>query len=311
VNIPLREVMLAPNDEVSLADINYPKYASVKLDGVYCLVYDGEIFSRDRKMIPNVRLKKHLEGILALKNIVFMGELWSPDLSFSEIVSVVRSFNKPIPESLGFHVFDCLSMDEWLRGSGGNNFRARLHTMYGMGVIDNVKLIPQTLISDSETASGFYNYVLTNNQEGIILRSPTGYYKHGRCTLAEDDLIKMKEMVTSDGRILEVLPARKMVRELDRVRSGTGKLERSHKCGDYEQDDKLGAFVVSLDDGRACKVGPGKGQTDAVKRDIWRNREGYKGKTVEFKHLKIGEKDVPRMGKFIRFREDLDASTNS
>ena len=44
--------------------------------------------------------------------------------------------------------------------------------------------------------------------------------------------------------------------------------------------------------------------SDEEKEDIWSKRSTYIGKTIEYKGMLIGAKDVPRHPVMIRFRED-------
>lgn len=44
--------------------------------------------------------------------------------------------------------------------------------------------------------------------------------------------------------------------------------------------------------------------TDVEKEEVWKNWTNYIGKTIEWKGMLVGAKDVPRHPVFIRFRED-------
>ena len=46
--------------------------------------------------------------------------------------------------------------------------------------------------------------------------------------------------------------------------------------------------------------------TEEFRRDIWKNKEKYIGKMIEYKAMVIGMKDFPRHPTFLRFREDRD-----
>ena len=49
--------MLAPIESVNLDEVNYPIFASYKLDGIRCLFIKGEMLSRSLKQIQNKQLQ--------------------------------------------------------------------------------------------------------------------------------------------------------------------------------------------------------------------------------------------------------------
>jgi len=42
------------------------------------------------------------------------------------------------------------------------------------------------------------------------------------------------------------------------------------------------------------------------KEEVWKNKEKYIGRIIEYKGMLVGAKDVPRHPTFVRFREDKD-----
>ena len=47
--------------------------------------------------------------------------------------------------------------------------------------------------------------------------------------------------------------------------------------------------------------------TDEEKEEVWKNRESYIGRMIEFRGMLVGAKDLVRHPVFVRFREDRDA----
>jgi hypothetical protein len=83
-------------------------------------------------------------------------------------------------------------------------------------------------------------------------------------------------------------------------------MEKVSTQDSYELDEAVGAFVVQLDNGKTTSVTPGRGFSYADKQALWHRREQLIGKTVEFKWMPKGSKDLPRIGSVVRFRPDKD-----
>ena len=46
--------------------------------------------------------------------------------------------------------------------------------------------------------------------------------------------------------------------------------------------------------------------TDEEKEEVWKNKESYIGRYIQYKGMLVGAKDVPRHPTFERFRNDKD-----
>jgi len=69
--------------------------------------------------------------------------------------------------------------------------------------------------------------------------------------------------------------------------------------------DKASAFIVLFN---GQKVKPTLSMTDDQKIHIWKNKEEYIGKWVEYKYLEVGMKDggLPRHPTTVRMRNDKE-----
>jgi DNA ligase-1 len=87
--------ILAPNQEVDLDEIDYPIYASRKLDGIRCVIHpDLGIVSRSLKPIPNKQLNERLQPLLEKAkeyNVILDGELYRHGLTFQEVTRAVMT----------------------------------------------------------------------------------------------------------------------------------------------------------------------------------------------------------------------------
>ena len=309
----MKKIILAPNESIHLDSefIHYPMYASPKYDGHRLIILSGNMFSRNGKPQPNINLPNYLKNILdwgRKQQMVIDGELYAHNLSFNELQSMLRRKDALLVPQLRYHVFDMLTQVEWDNGTE-MPFDKR-YNRYAIQLIKNCLAptlpVKQILVENSEKAASFFEQSLQDGYEGMMLRSPNGIYKHGRCTLQEGNLLKFKEWVTVDAVIIGFTQRRKM---LDKVRLGVrtrnvfGSLERSHHQEDFEETEEIGCVEVELPDGTHSGVNFAKEFDDEIN---WKNHKKYIGKHVEIRYMKVGMKDRPRFGLITRTRPELD-----
>ena len=127
----------------------------------------------------------------------------------------------------------------------------------------------------------FEKQALNQGYEGIILRTPEGKYKCGRCTLREGIMVKLKRFVDSEAII-----------------TGTEELVRKgHHAG-----GTLGSIIATDDSGTTFRIGTG--YTADQRLALWANRNVIIGKTVKYKHSH--GKSRPRNSVFIGIRHEDD-----
>lgn len=146
-----------------------------------------------------------------------------------------------------------------------------------------------------------YQRALEWGCDGLILRDPMGHYKFGRGTLKEGLIYKLKPYVTFDAKIIGVIQGTKVNSKINKKTNELGYSVTSNKKGDRVLVDKACDFVV-MHQGRELKVMIA--MTDIEKKEVWKNRENYIGKYIEYKGLTIGIKDLPRHPVFLSFRDD-------
>ena len=141
--------------------------------------------------------------------------------------------------------------------------------------------------------------------EGIMLRNPGGIYKHGRSTLKEGHLLKLKRFVDSEAIVIDVKPL--MHNENEAVRNKLGHLERSSKKAGKVATNMVGSLVV-----RDVKTGVefeiGTGFDEKQRYDLWSDRHLIVAQkwVVKYKSQPIGVKEKPRFPVFLGFRDKRD-----
>lgn len=309
--------ILAPNIQPDLSDLNYPLLGSYKLDGCRCLIKNGEILTRSLKPVPNKQLKELLEPLRKYteqENIILDGEIYSPDLSFQEIISytmtedfedpkTVKKFGKvlTIPDSLKFYCFDYL--DEGMLLDIYFDARSIIAKRICQEFTEIAEYVPQLIIDNESDVDNYMKQSLDSGCEGLILRDPKGKYKFGRGTLKEGIIYKIKPFETFDSKIIGVEQSTIVDPKAEKKTNELGYSETSRKKGDRILIEKASAFVVEYN---GHKVKPTLKMTDQEKQEVWKNRDKYLGKTIEFKGMMIGSKDRPRHPIFLRMRPDKD-----
>lgn len=306
--MPAKSVLLAPNQLPDPATLTYPLLASVKLDGRRCLLQNGKFLSRTMKAQPNVNLYGHLAEIAAYSKshgIAFDGELYSHELTFSELESVFKSGTAPIPPSVKFHVFDIVP-NAAQKNMGFRDRLAMLEDLVMLKCWPNVWFVHHDQYCNAKQVQAMYEDALSEGYEGLMLRDPKGLYKHGRATLREGIIFKMKPFITLDAKVIGFEQGQRLKAGIERKTNELGRTAKTYKAEDHEPDDTMGALRVRDEQGREFSLGWGRGWTHAKRKELWNNRSSLLGEWVEFRCMGVGEKDLPRMPQLIRFRDRKD-----
>jgi DNA ligase 1 len=298
-----------------LAKLPYPALFSPKLDGIRATVQNGKLYSRSLKLIPNLEMQK-LWGRAELNGLdgeIIVGAPTAEDC-FNRTTSVVMSRGKAA-EGAVFYVFDRCLLD--------TAFYLRLEDAYDAQDCDPyigsnrvVCLTHEELKSAKELAK-YEAKQLKLGYEGVMRRSIDGKYKHGRSTIKEGGLIAIKRFVDAEAVVLGTYEQQENTNEKTVNELGRSK-RSSHKAGKVGKGT-LGGFTVCMINDARCtfnltnvskdkqfNIGTGVGLTDAVRAELWVERNKLPGKIVKFRYQKVGTKDAPRLPVFLGFRSEKD-----
>lgn len=287
---------------------------SVKMDGIRCLALpDGRLVSRTFKEIPNRNLLEYLHKLREFcieRGIVFDGELWHPELPFNKIISAIMSQNKNLPDGLSYYIFDVMSTEEW-NGKGkitGEFFLTRYKwycSLLRNGQFPHVRGVGHDVIMDEKRLMKLFEAILKVGGEGLMLRRLNGYYKHGRCTIHEDNMLKLKLFVEEDAQVIgwkrhTRIDHERVIREYNEF----GHPKSVHRKGERIEVDAIGSLEIRLEDGRTCFIGGFDERGGRKDRYVlWKQRDKLIGRWVRFKHMAIGAVRKPRMGVFLDWRD--------
>lgn len=243
-------------DEKLVSKIKYPAFANVKMDGmrVNAIVKDGivEFRSRNGKEINLLgNLEQDFIKLAGGTNLVFDGELLVRKdgniLSRQEGNGILNKANKgTISDSeaslVEITVWDVIPYDKFLTGKYDVPYKDRfddLMTMNEFNPSPKINVVMTNIVPNLEVARSFFNLMLEEGQEGIILKDADSIWENKR----------------SKGQV-------KFKAELDVDLIVTDWLEGS---GKYE--GMLGALQCESADG-IIKVNVGSGFTDDDRKTI-------------------------------------------
>jgi len=274
-------------------NVNFPVYASPKLDGIRGLIIDGVLKSRSLKPIPN----KHTTALFSRPELSgYDGELIVGDPTAKDVFRQTGSATsrENFKPDVTFYVFDNFNAP--------GTFAQRIATLKKH---PGVVILPQLLVRNIAELLKVETELLSAGYEGLILRSPNGRYKFGRSTENEGGMLKVKRFSDSEAVILDV--EEEMENTNAKVTNELGRSQRSsHQAGKIGKG-RAGALVVRDDStGQTFSIGGGLNADD--REFFWANRKSVVGKIVKYKSFLIGVKDAPRFPIYLGGRESWDMS---
>ena len=295
----------ATDDQIKKLLTKGPMEASFKLDGIRCMIQDGVALSRSLKPIRN----NHVQSVIGRKEFNgFDGELIVGEPTDSDVYrntcSYVMSENKKFKFS--FWIFDFLNNDIYKNRKKEISFLKQVILQKIIPEHEHtLKMLGTKTINNMEELETYELNCLEIGYEGVILRDPNAKYKHGRSTVKEGGLIKLKRFNDSEARILGMEEQMKNNNEKKVNELGRGQ-RSSHKANKIPKGT-LGALIVK-DVYSGASFNIGTGFTNIVRDQLWKYKNGLIGQIVKYKYFAIGVKDAPRHPVYIGMRDKSDMS---
>jgi DNA ligase-1 len=233
---------------------------SEKLDGVRGY-WDG------RRLLSKNGIPFHppAEFLMNFPDFALEGEIWGGRGTFERTVAVVRQQKEHNGWlDLKFAVFDVPTVDGPFvrRLTKAIDWFAKHPSPYAF-------VIPQKPVKDRDELKEELLKVERLGGEGLIVRSPNASYSEGRSR----DILKVKSYQDMEATVIAHLP-------------GKGKNE-----------NRMGALLVELPNGKHCKVGTGF-------TDEERKNPPPVGSVITFKYYGFYRSGIPKFPAFLRIRED-------
>lgn len=277
----------------------FPMLATPKLDGIRCLHHpDLGIVSRKLEPIPNRFIR---ESLALMVPAGFDGEIIVGD-NFQECTSGVMS-EEGEPDFF-FWVLDWIA-PQGVEGLAYSFRLERIAKWLSRASAMSAALVPATEVRTVEEVLALELEALKLGLEGLCLRIPNGPYKFGRSTVKEGYLLKLKRFADSEAEILGFEEQMRNANALEKDALGYAK--RSHAKAGKIGKGTLGKFLVrDIYTGIEFKIGTGDGLTDALRKEIWDNRDAWIGRLIKYKFQPHGVKTAPRLPVFLGRRDERD-----
>lgn len=278
----------------STESIKFPVLATSKLDGIRCLIMDGQAVSRNFKLIQNRYIQEKLSnGLLDGLD----GELILEGKEFNEVSSAVMSEDGE--PDFRYYVFD------YAPGALEQPYKERMKVLKNLSLPDFcVKLLPVE-ISTLSALMIYENKCVKEGYEGVMIRTPEGPYKCGRSTSREGYLQKIKRFTDSEAEIIDFEEREHNANEA--TKDELGRTKRSSHQENMIKIGTLGALQVR-DVKTKVEFKIGTGFDDALRQEIWDHKKKYSKLLVKYKFQAAGAKDLPRFPVFIGWRSENDLS---
>jgi len=279
--------------KADLDKIRYPVLATPKLDGIRCLMVNGTAMSRNMKPIPNQFVQQQLKGLHGLD-----GELMVADGDFNSVQSgIMKSTGEPDFKYVVFDTFVVVqSMPYFDRVK-------KLMEEFTWDDFPRLQLLTPKNIVDQYQLTTYLEDCIFDDYEGIMIRDPKGPYKHGRSTVNEGYLLKIKPFLDDEATLVELIEKFTNMNEL--TKDELGRAKRSSHNENMIPADTLGAVMISWKD-KTFRCGFGPGITDVIKQNWWDERDTLLGKKITFRFQELSVKGIPRFPKMIGFRHPDD-----
>lgn len=284
-----------------LKKIQYPVLGFPKIDGIRAVMHDNKPLSRKLITLPNQFIQgyfshDHFQG---LDGELVVGEPNDPLCIKHSTSGVMSRSGEP---DFTFYVFD-----KW---NAGGDYRSRydaaLTQVLNGGFGARVRVLKSYLLQDERSLLAYEAGALDEGYEGIILRDPQGAYKHGRSTVREGGLLKLKRFEDSEALVLEVIEEQFNGNEAQR--DNLGRTKRSSAKAGKVGKGRAGALRV-LDRVTGVEFEVGTGLTDADKVEWWAWWQAGGGRPTryaKYKFFPVGMQARPRHPVYLSWRHPAD-----
>lgn len=293
---PSKEILTI--SDLSPSVVKLPCIATEKIDGIGVRGIEDKPISCSNKMLPNLLLQSVWEQVNSFNGI--HGELFVDN--FHATQSVVMSQTGRL-RGLTLYLFD--SFD-----NPGSPYHSRLSYLKGrlgriwseLGRADDnklqVKIVPSIVCTSLGDIKKYYNNIVKNGGEGLVLRDPEAEYQFKRVTLSSRISIKLKPF--SDAEAVVTGVESQMQNTSESFTSETGRLKKNKRKDDLQELQMVGAFLCLDDRGRKFKVSCST-MTHDEKSLAYCIKDKLVGRTLTYSYLDTGEKDLPRSPKFLKW----------
>lgn len=267
-------------------DIRLPCLATPKLDGIRCLVVNGQALTRSFKLVQNA----HIQQIVSQLPEGLDGELVAGDQhnwSFQETTSAVMS--RAGTPTFRYWVFDKYSELP---------YNQRCDDLCNIASPYVLPVLPKAIHTLEELLE-YEAACIHDGYEGVMTRTPDGPYKFGRSSMREQWLVKLKRYADSEAIILGFEEQLQNCNPIERNIFGYARRPGGRSTA--QPKGTLGSLLVR-DVCSGVEFSIGSGMDDELRQEIWDKPGNFLGRIVTYRYQEAGIKDKPRFPRFVRFR---------
>ena len=259
------KLMLGQDFEPSRYE-NHQYITQPKLDGIRAIWAPAVGFvSRQGTLFPD-KLVEHIQ-IDPSCDAILDGEMYCHGMMFQDIMSAITPMKSTPTENtlkIKFHVFDGLNI--------GSNLRHRLNNLHRLRhkFIDNVEVVSHGSSGCWESLAGSFAGYVGAGYEGMMIKEPDAHYVNGRT----DVILKWKAW--KDDKF-----------ECVGFSGGQGKYSNT-----------LGAIKFVTKQGKTFDC---SGMTDAMRDEMWNNRNDFLTRVAEVKYLTLSRDRIPLKPQFVKW----------
>lgn len=318
-------------NEADINKIQYPVLVSPKFDGIRCIIHPelGPV-SRTLKPIRNNYIRSILEKLQPNIN-GFDGELiCSLSHNLEDSIGTFNETSSGVMSATGNPNFKYWAFDDFTNPNKPYQQRDQVidDKLPGISYNAPVRRVKQYWVNHKAELLAYEKRFLKQGFEGLMLRAPDGPYKFGRSTLNEGYLIKLKRPASAEAIIIGFAEMCEAVytKEDGSIMTHTdydkhpnltyGEIRQLYNCSKHKDKqilkNTLGALVVRGLAGIEAhnhefmdvEFELGTGFDDALRQEIWNNKDKYLNKMVTFEYQYEGSINKPRFPVYKRFRAD-------
>ena len=296
--MPLRPMLAV---DAVIEKIKYPCIVMPKYDGVRATVQDEILLGRSLKRIPNKYCHKLFDTneCESLDAELVVGSPTDTNCIQHTTSGVMSIGGEP---DVTMHCFDLLY------DGTHRPYHLRLSlvkTRIKVMELPYLKVIPSYTVESLERLLSIEKTLLDQGYEGLIVRDPFAMYKHGRSTVREGGLLRIKRFSDSEAEIIRIEEGQTNLNEA--TTNELGLTERATKQEFMLPSGMLGTIIgIDLHSGEEVNISPGKMTADE-KRYFMAHPDKILGRISKYKFFAVGIKDKPRFPTHQTFRakEDL------
>lgn len=289
-----RPMLASALEEKTLDRVVWPMFGSPKVDGYRCMIWKGKAYARSGKLHPCRKVQEWASKIPWDLD----GELIVPGEAFNSGGGKLRRAD--YSGDFQYLVFDLLhdGLAAWDRIQFLNAISGELPP--------EAKVLKQVFIMSKEVALAYESDCLRAGFEGVVFRKPQARYKHGRGTLQDQIMLKLKRFSTAEALVLGVEPRMHNLNEAELT--PLGYIERSTAQDGLVETNVLGKLHVRGLNGPykgvLFDIGNFDGLSDQDKEELLATPP--LGKVLTYKFFPTGALNKPRHPVFLRWREPFD-----